>query len=103
MFCPCDTSSGYVMATPSAVSLSTTTNCEISTGSIDVIACGSRIDRMVWPHRMPSDDAASDCPRGSAFTPARTISAMTAPLYSVRPVTTPASVEYSESMRLYLE
>ena len=74
-----------------AVSLRTTTNCEISTGSIDVIAWGNRIERMVWPHVRPKANAASDCPRGSALTPARTISAMTAPLYSVRPVMTPAS------------
>ena len=46
--------------------------------------------RIVWPQRIPSEEAASACPRGSALTPARTISAMTAPLYSVSPVTTPA-------------
>ena len=63
-----------------AVSLSTTTICDTSTGSIDVMACGSRIDRMVWPQRRPSAEAASAWPRGSAFTPARTISAITAPL-----------------------
>jgi len=73
------------------VSLSTTTNCETSTGSIEVMACGSRTDRMVWPQLKPSAEAASLCPRGSEPTPDRTISAITAPLYKVRPVTTPAS------------
>ena len=48
-------------------------------------------DRIVWPQLRPSAEAASCCPRGSEPTPERTISAITAPLYNVSPVTTPAS------------
>ena len=56
---------------------------------------------MVWPQRSPSAEAASDWPRGSALTPARTISAMTAPLYSVSPVMTPASARYLDGKTSY--
>ena len=50
---------------------------------------------------MPSAEAASACPRGSECTPLRTISAITAELYRVRPVITPASARYSEGKTLY--
>ena len=79
---------------PIAVSLRATTNCDTSTGSIEVMAWGSRIDRIVWLQLKPSAEAASCWPRGSEPTPERTISAITAPLYSVSPVTTPASARY---------
>ena len=80
-----------------AVSLSTTTNCDTRTGSIEVMAWGSRIERIVCPQLNPSAAAASCCPRDSDPTPERTISAITAPLYSVSPVTTPASARYLDA------
>ena len=46
--------------------------------TMDPNVSGSKIDRIVWPHVRPNAYAASDCPRGSALTPARTISAITA-------------------------
>src|SRR5262245_51244452 len=65
------------------------------------MACGSRIDRMVWPQRRPNEDAASDCPAGSAVTTGRTISAITAPLYSVKLVMTPASAKCLDGKTSY--
>ncbi len=45
--CAARSSSGYVMIWPSAVSLSTTTSCDTSAGSMAMSACGSWIDRSV--------------------------------------------------------
>ncbi len=52
----------------------------MSAGSIAVRACGSWIERSVWPRVSPIDSPASAWPVGSECTPERTSSAMTEPL-----------------------
>ena len=68
------------MTKPSEVSLSSTTSWLTSAGSITRTACGSSTRRSTCPRRSPSAMAASLWPLGSDRMPARTISAMTAPL-----------------------
>lgn len=68
------------MRKPSAESLSSTTSWLTIAGSIERTACGSSTSRMTPDFRRPSAYAASDCPRGTASTPARKTSASTAPL-----------------------
>ena len=56
---------------------------------------------MICVLRMPSALAASLCPRGSELIPARTISAITDPLYRVKPTTTAASARYLDLKTSY--
>ena len=68
------------MMKPSEVSLSSTTSWLTSDGSMIRTACGSSTRRSTCPRPSPTAIAASVWPLGIASTPARTISAMTAPL-----------------------
>ena len=68
------------MKDPNEVSFSTTTSWLISAGSITRNAWGSKIRRSVCPRVSPIAEAASPWPRGSEFTPARMISAITTEL-----------------------
>ncbi len=53
------------------------TICEISAGSIAVIACGSSTMRIIWDLRSPNAIDASVCPFGKELMPERRISAIT--------------------------
>jgi len=63
------------MMEASEVSLKSTMNWVTSDGIMFLSACGSTTWRMVWAEESPTAVAASTWPRGTDWTPARTISA----------------------------
>ena len=62
------------------MSFSATMHWLMIAGSMILTACGSSTMFMTWDLRIPIAYAASRCPFGTAFTPARSTSASTAPL-----------------------
>ena len=61
-------------AASSDVSLYSKMNSLVSVGITFRNVCGMMIDTMVWVALMPSERAASDCPLGMDWIPARKIS-----------------------------
>src|SRR5262245_24802569 len=64
----------YPMIEASDVSLTRMMNCVTSDGSMFRTACGRMTARIVVPYRSPVASAASTCPRGTDWMPARMIS-----------------------------
>ncbi len=72
------------MTNSSDVSLISSTNSLVSGGMMIRNACGSTTETVVHSGDMPSERAASSCPFGTAWMPARNVSAMYAAATMIR-------------------